>query len=367
MSDGSAELNPLLAAAVAYGIEGAVPFPNGPLADEPFDRLVDECLHQRLLGALAEAASHGSLVVTEAQRARLADQHAASQGHMLVLERTLLRVADVFGELGVEFRVLKGVGLAHLIYAEPSWRASSDLDLLVPSAQFDAAVAGLIDRLGGEQDVPELRPGFDREFGKEALVRVGPVEVDLHRTFVTGPFGLTIDLDEMFAEASPFDIDGRRLAGLGAEHLVMHACINVALGDLPVRLGSVRDLLLCQRESGVDTPSTAALAHRWRVSAPVRRAAELAVGIAGPVAAGELADLAQIEVPRREAWLLRSYLSPARSYSRPLASLAVIRGVRPRARYARALVAPSADYLRSRGWTGRSHVRRAYRRLRRHG
>ena len=293
--------------------------------------------------------------------------HTRWQAHALGLERLLLLVADRFGAAGIDFRVLKGVALAHVVYSDPSWRVGADLDLLIPSDRFDDAVGIGVNDLGGDQALPELRSGFDREFGKESLVCIGPYELDLHRTFVTGPFGLTIELDDLFQAGTPMSLGGRELLAFGPLHQLLHACYNTALGDYPVRLCSVRDLLLCRDRLEVDFDEFVATAERWHGTAVVRRAAELVIDIAGPDVAGGFVELAALTVPRREAWLLRSYLTPARSYSRPLASLAVIKGARARLRYASAVLAPSTTYLRSRGWTRRSHFGRAVRRLRRYG
>ncbi|MFT6289453.1 MAG: hypothetical protein ACJAR2_000038 [Ilumatobacter sp.] len=364
---GDPEVEVVLKAAVGHGLEGGAPWPSEPLEDRVFTRVLQVALHDRLLGVLAEAVTNGALELRTEQLARLTGHHTRWQAHALGLERSLLLVAERFGAEGIDFRVLKGVALAHVVYPDPSWRVSADLDLLIPSDRFDDAVAIGVDGLGGEQELPELRPGFDREFGKESMVRVGPYELDLHRTFVTGPFGLTIELDELFGDQTPFSVGGQELLALGPLHQLLHACYNAALGDYPVRLCAVRDLLLCRDRLEVDLDEFMATAHRWHGAAIVRRAAELVIDIAGPDASGSFLELSALSVPRREAWLLRSYLTPARSYSRPLASVAVIRGGTARLRYARAVLAPSATYLASRGWTKRSHLSRAIRRLRRHG
>lgn len=357
----------LLKAAVGHGFEGAVPWPGAPLSAEVFDRALPIVLYQRLLGVLAEAVAEGALILSSEQLAALTDVHTASQAHMLDIEHTLLRVAKSFGSAGIDFRVLKGAALAHLVYADPAWRVAADLDLLIPSDRFDDAVATAIEDLGGTQSVPELRLGFDREFGKESVVRIARIEVDLHRTFVTGPFGLTIDLDELFADGTEIAMGAQTVLSLNPTHQFLHACYNTALGDYPVRLCSVRDLLLCREHLAVDLEQIVATAERWHGTAVVQRAAGLVIETVGPDVTASFAELATLPVPRREAWLLRSYLTSARSYSRPLASLAVIPGVRARWRYARAIVAPSATYLHSRGWTERSHLRRAVGRLRRDG
>lgn len=328
---------------------------------------MERALNQRMLGALAQAVVEGALQLPPDQLQQLAEHHTRWLAHGLGLERLLLAVVERVAAAGIDVRVLKGAALAQLLYPDPSWRVGADIDLLVPAEQFDAAVAMSVTDFGGEPALPELRPGFDREFGKEALVRVGPYELDLHRTLVIGPFGLMIELGELFADSTPLQIGGRELHALGPAHLFLHACYNTALGDYPVRLCAVRDLLLCRQLLDIDLDEVIATARRWRGVAVLQRAAQLVIDTVGPEIGSGFTQLAALSVPRREAWLLRSYLTPALGYTTSLASLAVIRGVRPRLRYARAIVSPSASYLRERGWTPVSHLRRAFSRMRRHG
>ena len=353
-----------LALAIAtHGFGSRWPLPSGPVPDDVFANLLSLAELDRLLGAMAELVSKRLFPVTEDQRRSLTNVHSGWLHHDLIVERLLQRVGDCFDRRGIEFRVLKGTAIAHILYPDPSWRVFGDLDLLIRSDQFDAAVRLAREEMGGVQPVPELRPGFDHEFGKEALIRVGDIELDLHRTFVTGPFGLTIDPHRLFQGETSFEVGGRRFAALEPSALFLHLCYNVALGDHPVRLCSLRDLSIAHERLEFDISTIPAIARDWRAIAVVQRAAQLAVDAFDLDPAHDLSALSRLAVPRSEAWLLRSYLTSARSYSRPLASLAVIPGVRARFRYTRALLLPSAEYLRSRGWSERSHLRRAADRL----
>lgn len=353
-------------AVAGYGFGSRLPLPVLPVSDDMFERMLSIAQHDRLLGAVAQVVSEGHFPVTDDQRQLLTDMHSGWLHHAITVERLLLRFGACLDRSHIDFRVLKGVALAHLLYADPSWRVFGDLDLLIPSDRFDEAVQLACTELGGVQSVPELRPGFDREFGKEALIRVGRIELDLHRTFVTGPFGLTIDLDCLFAGKTAFEVGGSQFAALENTALFLHVCYNLALGDDPVRTCSLRDLVIAYEGLDIDTDTIIEMAHAWQASAVVQRAAELTVGALEIDADHGLWKLAHIAVPKRESWLLRSYVTSARSYSRPLASLVVIGGLRARVRYARALLSPSDEYLSSRGWTERGHLRRARDRLLHH-
>ena len=348
----------LALAVVARGSSSPLELPGDPVRDAIFFRLLGLAKYDRLVGAMAEALAAGDLPATDRQREALVAEHTAWLHHGLMVERLLLEVGDVFGESELEFRVLKGVALAHLVYGDPAWRVFGDLDILVPSHRFDDAVRLSVTQLGGAQQSPELRPGFDREFGKESLVRVGRIELDLHRTFVAGPFGLTIDLDRLFESSTTIEIGGRELAVLDPPAIFLHACYNLALGDHPVRLGSLRDIVQICAVYDIDAGDMADLAASWRATAVVERAARLATRDLRLEDDHPLARLSRLEVPNREARLLHSYLGSARSYQRALASLAVIPGVGPKLRYARALAQPSSAYRASRGWSPGTQWRR---------
>ncbi len=322
---------------------------------------------QRVLGMLAAAVAEGAFPVSDRQLEALGAEELALAKQALVLERLLLRVAAVLEDADVPYRVFKGPALAHLAYPAPRWRMFADLDLLVPGSSFARARDAILGELDGTQPIPELRPGFDEEFGKEALLKVEGREIDLHRTFVTGPVGLTIPLEELFDAPAELPLGGRSLPTLGPAVAFLHACINAAVGDFPVRACSLRDVIQLSAVAASDPGAVTATAQRWGIGAVVQRA----VGLAWPglgLDDGPLTDWAAAYRPgMRERLGLRSYLTSGRSYSRPLASLLVIRGVRARARYARSLLFPQRSYLTSRGWGLGVHARRALASLRRPG
>lgn len=355
----------LLASVTAYGLPTRLRLPDEVLDDGQFDALVAESRSQRVLGMLAAAVAEGAFPVSEEQLERLGAEELSLAKQALVLERLLLRVASVLEHAEVPYRVFKGPALAHRAYPAPRWRMFADLDLLVPSDSFARARDAILGELDGTQPIPELRPGFDEEFGKEALLNVEDREIDLHRTFVTGPVGLTIPLQELFEAPETLRIGGRALPTLGPVAAFLQACINAAVGDFPVRACSLRDVVQLSAVAASDAANVTDTAERWGIGAVLQRA----VGLAWPglgLDGGPLTEwAANYRPPLRERLGLRSYLTTGRSYTRPAASLLVIRGVRPRLRYARSLLFPQRDYLASRGWGLRAHARRALSSVRR--
>ena len=112
-------------------------------------------------------------------------------------------MADRFDSEKLDFRVLKGSAVAHIDFPDPGLRSFGDVDMLVRAGDFGRAV-GVLETMGGRRRVPELRPGFDRRFGKGAVIKLpSDLEIDLHRTFVAGALGMTIDLDSLFKRKTP--------------------------------------------------------------------------------------------------------------------------------------------------------------------
>ena len=355
-----------LAAAVA-----AYPLTEGPvtsdaLDDETWQSLIAVVGRERLEGQFGYCIERGALAVDTSQRveaALLTEQAAATA---LLLERSALVAAEVLESRGIEFRVLKGAALCHTIYPDPALRGFGDIDLLVGGERWDDAIAAL-ETAGARRGVPELRKGFDHRYGKEAtLVGQEGLELDLHRTFVIGPFGLTIDLPSLFSRNDGFEVGGRTLPWLGLEHAFLNACYSVAVADDPPRLQGLRDVAQFLLTQPLDLTSVVATASRWKALGVVARAVCLTWD---SLRLPDDAPLREWAASYRGGWVERkmisSYQGPSRSYTSQLAALLVVPGVRRRAEYLRAMVLPQRSYLEQRGWSRTQHLRHGARQLRR--
>jgi hypothetical protein len=270
---------------------------------------------------------------------------------VLMLEHALLEVVDLFEDNGVSYRVLKGSAVAHLDYADPSLRSFGDIDLLVPSGHFDVAAALLADS-GHHRRFPEPRPGFDRQFGKgTSFIDRTFTEIDLHRTFVLGPYGLSLDLDELWsAPPATFSLAGRRVQALRAEHRFLNACYHAVLGNTPPRLVPLRDVAELMLAGKVDIDEVRRLAERWRAKAVVAAAVRSAWDTLALADATALSFWAYRYEPEPwEARALSVYQRPETGYAaRSMASIRVIRGAGRKAAYLRALTFPRRDYVQGR-------------------
>jgi hypothetical protein len=357
----------LVRAVAAKGLSGSsLDFPDQALDAPEWDKLVESIHLHRLTGLLAAVVHDGDLPATPEQRHQARAGHAAAMHRCLQLEADLIWIADLFDRCGVRYRVLKGSAFAHLDYPDPALRAFIDIDLLTPGEHYEAAVDALTS-VGYERTFRELRPGFDRRFGKGASF-TGPVghEVDLHRTFVSGPYGLTVDLDDVWRSSDRFEIAGRSFETLDPDQRFLHACYHAAIGKIGGRLGPLRDLagMLQRPGNGVRIDRALGLSARWKSTAVVARAVNMAWE-AFALTETPLSRWARDFSPSdRDRQALRTYLDPdmgeaARSY----VAIRAIPGARAKAAFAWALAFPSRSYGAGRHGDHRRRWRAAARQI----
>ena len=196
----------VLWAIASYGLDASGrTLPAEPVDDKTFPMLINKVARAKLIGLFAAAVENGDLPVTPDQRTLVADRHLEAMCHTLYLERLLLDLAGHLDDAAIPFRLLKGSSVASLDYEDPCLRPFVDVDLLVESATFDRTVA-VLESAGVRRLWAAPRPGFDRRFGKgSTLLSPEGYEVDLHRTFVSGPWGLTVRLDDLWEGSRTFE------------------------------------------------------------------------------------------------------------------------------------------------------------------
>jgi hypothetical protein len=335
-------------------------FPDEPLTGRAWQAFHTHIVSQRLTGLLSSAVVHGRLPVTEEQQQLLADLDAAQSTVTLMLDRALLETVDCLDANGIEVRVLKGASFAHTAYPDPALRTYGDVDVLVRSDQFDAALDALLER-GGQRRFLEPRPGFLRRFGKGVSIRrPDGLDVDLHRTLAPGPFGLAIDLPALFEDTTSFELGGRTLAGLGGTARFLHACFHAVLGSDPPRLLPLRDVAQLALHAPLDAADVLTTAERWRATSIVALALETTwreLDVADVIPLSTWA--ANHEPNARDLRQLRVYRNDGRRYPRQaIATLRSIPRLADRFAYARAMLFPDRAYLREHDG---SYARRARR------
>lgn len=277
--------------------------------------------HGRCTGALADQVARGRPVEELSTDWRIRSEHRSKQSDCLLLERELPRLVDLLEAAGVEPVLTNGPVTAHDGLLPPHFRDFGDLDLLVPPAQLDSAVAAM-QAHGFDRTVRQLPRDFDRRFAKSVTFRgcfsgrggggsVPTFEVDLHRTLAPGPFGELIPLDTLHERAVPVRIHGRWYRALHPDHRFVHACLQSVLSSPEPRLHSVRDLVMLAPRTPSATEATIEVARSWRASAVVRRAIEHAESVFPAALSPELLDAVRsLSTRRAERVYLASYHRP---------------------------------------------------------
>lgn len=354
---------PSLNAIAAHGLSGSrLELPTEPPPDRDFASLLGRLDRHRLLGLAAAAHADGRLRLTDDQAEQLDAAHSDAMCSCLHLEATLLDVTQSMSAAGVELRVIKGSASAHLDYDRPELRHFGDLDLLVRSEDTDQA-KDVLQGLGYTRLFPEPRPGFDRRFGKGATF-AGPdgTSVDLHRTFVMGPLGLRVDLDDVWSQADSFVLAGEKVGALAPAHRLLAACYNAVIGDVHPRLSTLRDIAqLCLGER-VATSQAQEAASRWGAEYVLAR------GIAAAWSSLDIADIVGLS-----AWAVRYdadhdgkrmvelYHDARAGYAGLSWATARMLPLRDRIAFLGALAFPRGGRLGKRGWGLGERVRRAAR------
>jgi hypothetical protein len=353
------EVTALLAAVAAHGLPGSLTeLPHSPLSSHAWHELLFRARGERLTGLLAQSVIDGALPATDVQLTQVLDLNTRALATALTLEAMLLRVAEVLDDAGIPFRVLKGPAVAHLDYPDAAQRDFGDVDLLIRPQDLDRTIE-VLGRHGCARRFPEPRPGFDRRFTKSvSVVTPEGQEIDLHRTFAPGPFGLRITVETLWdAPATAFVLGGRPLEGLGPEERLVHACYHAVLGDVPPRLVPQRDIAQLLLYGSVDPARVRGLAAAWHGEAVIAHAVNTAWTTL------RLADVVALSAwaarytpgPREERELVRA-TSPDTTYAtQTMASVRTIPRLRDRLAYVSALAFPRRSYLRGRhaGFTER--------------
>lgn len=359
-----------LPAVAAYGLPGtALTLPDEPLPDEQWVELLTGAHRHRITGLLDAAVRDGALPATQEQAAAARAAHRRVQLRVLWLEGQLVRVVDRLSAASLDSRVLKGSAVAHLDYPEPSLRSFVDLDLLVRGRDVDRVVQVLGDA-GLQRTLAEPRPGFDRRFDKGMTLVPADgsavYELDLHRTFVLGPWGVLMDCDDLWDDGVEFTLGGHRLRALTPANRFMHACFHAALGDWPLRLGSLRDIAQMLRTQDSDPADIRRTAAAWGADAVVATAVSDARRLLELGPGGSLSSWAERYVPgrREESWLAL-HTQPDKTFAAlALTTLRVLPRWRDKAAYVRALAMPDASYTEGRHASVRGRFAYAMRQVR---
>jgi hypothetical protein len=262
----------------------------------------------------------------------------------LLVEARLAATAAALEQAGIRYRALKGRTTAERVYPTLALRSFTDVDVVVEGGSFDRAVH-LIEALGGRRRYPEVSAGFDRRFSKGASFSMPDgIPIDLHRTFVLGPYGFTVDLPGVFSRRDVITVTGHPVDCLEIHDAAVHACMHAALGDWPPRLVPLRDVAYFLLDTRVDTETLLTRAEQWRCLGVVARAVEL-TDVVLDVELSLCKWAASYRPPRQDRRSIKAYGAGRSSRRLAVAAVPYVHGTAAKLAYIRQLLFPDASFF----------------------
>lgn len=241
------------------------------ISDDNAGDILARARFDRLTGFLASALADGTIEATDATITAATDAWHASLADAVIMEAFAVRTARLLDDAGVRWRLTKGAALAHLDYGNQlAERTFGDVDVIVHPDDWPTSLAALSEA-GLHRTAPELRPGYDRRFGKGAtLVGAHDHELDLHLRFAIGRFGVRARMEDVFERADEIELAAHVIPVLSAPDRLLHACHHLVLGGFSA-LRAARDVAQLLLVSEVTWEATVETARGWRVDAVVAR------------------------------------------------------------------------------------------------
>lgn len=234
--------------------------------------VLERARFDHLTGMLAAAVFDGTVVIGDASvRERLERQWHDELRLCIALESFAVRTARMLDAAGISWRLTKGPAVAHLDYGDPSLRTFGDVDVVIHPGDW-ADAQQLLAGYGFERHAPTLPGSYDSRFGKGVTLTADGLELDVHRRFAVGRFGVTTRMEDLFATAADeIELAGHALPAFPPAHRLLHACYHASLGGFR-RLRALRDVAQLLLVTGAEWELTFDIARTWKGEAVVASA-----------------------------------------------------------------------------------------------
>jgi hypothetical protein len=217
---------------------------------------------QRVTGLVHDALSAAAVEMPRETAAALASRARRISQQNILFTAEAARLQDLLDAAQIPVLILKGLPLAQLAYGSYAAKQTRDIDLLVPAAQAEAALA-LLERQGYQALPPAAQPGTARwrafmRHAREVELRHrdSKMIVELQWRLTNNP-QLLQGIDALAATQSVPLADGRRLRTLAPDDLFAHLCVHGA-GHCWARLKWLADV------NGLIAASDADIANLYR-------------------------------------------------------------------------------------------------------
>jgi hypothetical protein len=160
------------------------------------------------------------------------------------------------------FLLLKGADYCHRLYPRPELRPMADVDILIPAAEFPAAIKQL-----AAAGYPRKYSDFGAAFAPghhEYSVEVGDVHVEPHRSFAQR-VRARIDYAGMWRRREWFDSGGIGAHRLSPADAILCHAFNLALDEFSSQLIRYVDLFFLLQLYEGELPECVARAKAWGI------------------------------------------------------------------------------------------------------
>jgi len=198
------------------------------LPPQAWDGIVALALRHNVAPLLHRALQSGGAYpgLERAVRTRLEQQRRDTALDNLRNYGQFQRIARALRERDIPAIALKGLHLAELVYRDISLRPMSDLDILIPHAQLEPAVAAL------------LALGYERNRGLPNGHEVGlthrelGILVEVHWTLAEPTEAYTPPVEDIWRSAVPGRLADTDAQLMSPEFLLLHVCAHLAYHHL---------------------------------------------------------------------------------------------------------------------------------------
>lgn len=308
-------------------------------------------LHRRLAGAPGLAAP-------PPLAQRLAARAAGEAARNLILASELRAILEACQAQRLRCAPLRGLALAERFHGGPGGRPMGDLDLLVHRQDLEA-VAALLERLGFR--AMDRRVGFAEAFYytlKFTKDRHGWIIVEPHWSLAYPPFSERLDMDRVWQRCGRGRVAGVETWVLGGAELLLHLCLHLVHHDGRTRLLWFWEIdrLVRDEADALDWPRLLSLAAEPTLGFFLRQALTTTAALFTTPVPDAVLDRLPGEPPRSVAGRLGRLLAAAPDVDgkESLALLFTLEGLRPKLRYALALLFPSPEFMRAHHGLGRA-------------
>ena len=301
--------------------------------------------HDRLLAAWPLLLRCGHIAAETAMLAERVHRVAKPLGNHPAGDRTVLQALD---DAGIRCLLLKGTLLAHTVYDAPVQRSRGDTDMLV-APQDRIGAEAVLQRIGMARGWQVTAKTSDTQDQWQGRVDGHAVILDLHWQLLNHPaFSDLFEFDALWARRTRAVVDGYAAAGLGHQDALLHAVLHYFAhhGDefRPAQWLLDMDLLWRAMDED-DRNEFVRRAEDLEISGLTAEALRLTrARFSTPIAPETLADMRLAGEYQWRTKLLKVGSGPL---SEQLFKLRAIKGWRARLAHLRALLFPSAQYMRS--------------------